>query len=206
MGSKPWLDWAQRLHTIAQAGLTYAQDPFDRERYTELRRIAAEVLAAHSNLPLERVEDFLRLEQGYATPKVDVRAVVEQDGRLLFVREVTDGRWALPGGWADFGDSPSQVAERETREETGFKVRAKKLLALYDRSKHDHPDDFWACYKVFMHCELLGGSAQTSHESLEVRFYGQDDLPPLSLSRNTQRQVLRMFEHLSDPTLPTDFD
>ena len=126
----PRLEWIQRLQTITQAGLTYARDPYDRERYEQLQALTAEIAAAGDEELTGSILELLRLEKGYATPKVDVRAVVEQGGKLLFVREAQDGLWSLPGGWADLGESPREVAEREVREETGYAVRATKLLAL----------------------------------------------------------------------------
>jgi len=201
------LAWVQRLQTISQAGLTYARDPFDRQRYEQLQGLAAEIAASIAADPLETFLEVIRAEKGYATPKVDVRAVVEQGGKLLFMRESQDGRWALPGGWADIGESPSQIAEREVFEETGYRVRATKLLAVYDKAKHDHPPEFWYCYKLFVRCELVGG-APIEHgiETLAIGFFGASELPPLSTPRVTAGQVARMFEHLSAPDLPTDFD
>src|SRR5215471_6218356 len=131
-----WLDVVQTLQRIAQAGLTYTEGPFDRQRYSELMTLAAEIGAASLGTPVTEFEQILRAETGYPTPKVDVRAVVPKDGKLLFVREVTDGLWALPGGWADIGSTPSEMAAREVFEETGYVVRPTKLLALLDKSKH----------------------------------------------------------------------
>ncbi len=200
------LDWARRLHSIAQAGLTYARDPYDQERYREIQRLAAEMLASVTVTPVESAWRALRLEEGYATPKVDVRAVVFQDGRILMAREREDGRWSLPGGWADPGEGPGEMAARETLEETGFVVRPVKLLAVLDKGKHAHPPDFWSVYKVFVRCELLGGAAEASLETSEVAFFAQDDLPPLSTGRVNAEQVRRMFEHARHPEWPTDFD
>jgi ADP-ribose pyrophosphatase YjhB (NUDIX family) len=150
--------------------------------------------------------ELIRAEKGYATPKVDVRGVVERDGKLLFMREAHDGLWSLPGGWADIGESPSQIAEREVLEETGFVVKASKLLAVYDKARHAHPPEFWYCYKMFVRCELRGGAPARSIETLDTHFFGVDELPPLSTPRVTEAQVRRMFEHLAHPELPTDFD
>jgi ADP-ribose pyrophosphatase YjhB (NUDIX family) len=124
----------------------------------------------------------------------------------LFVREAQDGLWSLPGGWADIGDSPREVAEREVREETGYVVKASKLLAVYDKAKHAHPPDLWYCYKLFVLCQLEGGAPARSHETLELGFFGPNALPELSAPRITEAQVRRMFEHLAQPLLPTDFD
>jgi len=217
--------WVQRLQTITQAGLTYARDPYDRQRYEQLQELAAEIAESfapaksstsqggatgESNSQLgaagESWLDVIRAEKGYATPKVDVRGVVQRDGKLLFMRESHDGLWSLPGGWADIGESPSRIAEREVLEETGFEVKARKLLAVYDKARHAHPPEFWHCYKMFVHCELQGGAPTRSIETLEVAFFGMDELPPLSTPRVTEAQVRRMFEHLAHPELPTDFD
>jgi ADP-ribose pyrophosphatase YjhB (NUDIX family) len=211
---KPRWAWVQRLQTITQAGLTYSQNPFDRQRYEQLQELAAEIAETFSPAKTSTNGDALseswlgiiRAERGYATPKVDVRAVVEQHGKLLFMREATDGLWSLPGGWADIGESPTQIAEREVLEETGFLVKARKLLALYDKARHAHPPEPWYCYKLFIRCELQGGAPARSIETLDVAFFAENELPPLSTPRITETQVRRMFEHLAHPDLPTDLD
>jgi ADP-ribose pyrophosphatase YjhB (NUDIX family) len=200
------LTWVHRLQTITQAGLTYTRDPYDRERYEQLQELAAEIAASIAPATDDSWLTIIRAEKGYATPKVDVRAVVEKDGKLLFMREAQDGRWSLPGGWADIGESPSQIAEREVLEETGFQVHASKLLALYDKARHDHPREFWYAYKLFVRCELSGGAPTRGLETLDVGFFAPDELPPLSSPRVTEAQIRRMFEHLAHPDLPTDFD
>ncbi len=202
----PRLDWIQRLQTISQAGLTYTRDLYDRERYEQLQALTAEIAAAGDEQLGQSILGLLRWERGYATPKVDVRAVVEREGKLLFVREAQDGLWSLPGGWADLGESPREVAEREVREETGYLVRATKLLAVYDKAKHEHPPDLWYTYKLFIACRLEGGSARASHETLDVAFFGPGELPPLSIPRVTAAQIGRMFTHLAEPGLATDLD
>ena len=152
MNASSRLEWAQRLQALAQTGLTYAQDPYDIERYGALRRIAAEMAAAPDSAEAEIValeSDFAR-DSGYATPKVDVRGVVfDTEGKILLVRERSDGKWTLPGGWADVGVSPSENVEREIFEEAGFHTRATKLLAVYDRSRHGHPPMLHHVYKLF---------------------------------------------------------
>jgi len=201
------LAWVQRLQTITQAGLTYTRDPYDRQRYEQLQELTAEIAASLSPaVPRESWLEIIRAEKGYATPKVDVRAVVEQNGKLLFMRESHDGLWSLPGGWADIGESPSQIAEREVLEETGFEVKAHKLLALYDKARHAHPPEFWYCYKLFVRCELRGGAPTRGIETLDTGFFGVHEIPPLSTPRVTEAQVRRMFVHLAQPELPTDFD
>ena len=211
---KPHLAWVQRLQTITQAGLTYSRDPYDRQRYEQLQELAAEIAetlspatsSSQHAAPGDSWLEIIRAEKGYATPKVDVRAVVEQNGKLLFMRESHDSLWSLPGGWADIGESPSQIAEREVLEETGFEVKANKLLALYDKARHAHPPELWYCYKLFIRCELRGGAPTRSIETLDVAFFAENEIPPLSTPRITEAQVRRMFEHLARPDLPTDLD
>jgi ADP-ribose pyrophosphatase YjhB (NUDIX family) len=202
-----WLVWAKKLQGIAQTGLTYAGDPFDIERYESVRLVAAEMMAAGS---MEQSVDFfvklLNKDVGYATPKVDVRAAVFREGRLLLVREREDGLWSLPGGWADIGDSPSVAAVREVKEESGYDVKARKLLALLDRNLHGHPPIPYHAYKLFFLCDLVGGSAHAEPESDAVDFFAKDGIPQLSLTRVTPAQIARIFEHSFHPEWPTQFD
>jgi ADP-ribose pyrophosphatase YjhB (NUDIX family) len=197
---------ARRLQSLAQAGLTYTRDAYDRERYEELLRIAAEMLSTVSGAPPGVVLGHLQAERGYLTPKVDVRAVVVRDERILLVRETHDGRWSLPGGWADVGDSPGEAAAREVREESGYEVRPVKLLAVYDKDRQGMQPGLWATYKIFLRCALTGGAMRTSIETDAVGFFAEDALPPLSEGRVTPAQIARMFEHLRRPDLPADFD
>lgn len=201
------LRWVQRLQSISQAGLTYARDPYDRERYQALQELAAEIASADDESLATELLSALRAERGYPTPKVDVRAVVVKNGKLLFMREAQDGYWSLPGGWADLGESAREIAEREVLEETGHTVRAVKLLAVFDKAKHEHPPSLWSCYKLFLLCQLTDEApVPPGHEALEIGFFGPDELPPLSLERVTRAQLLRMFEHVDHPEFPTDFD
>jgi ADP-ribose pyrophosphatase len=201
-----WLEWARRLQAIAQTGLEFALSDYDRERYQAVRDIALSMLAAGTGVERRRVESLFEGATGYATPKVDVRAAVFRDGRILLVKERSDGLWTLPGGWADVGDSPAAAVEREVREESGFEVRAVKLAAVYDRNRHPHPPLIHHCWKLFFVCELLGGEPRPSNETEAADFFAPDDLPPLSISRTTPGQIAHMFEHLRDPLRPTTFD
>ena len=204
-----WLTWTRELQAIAQTGLAFVRDPYDRERYEMLRGLASRMMAAHTALPAERIEDLFRNEQGYATPKVDVRgAVFDSEGRLLMVREVADsGRWTLPGGWADVNLTPGENVVKEVREESGFDVRVRKLAALWDRTRQGHPASVFSCCKMFYVCELVGGSAATSMETSEVGWFAEDAVSQdLSLGRVLPHQIRRMFDHLRDATLPTDFE
>ncbi len=201
-----WLDWARRLNALAQTGLTFAENPYDVERYAAIRAIAAEMIARGAGQEPGRVLDVFAADAGYATPKVDVRGAVFQDGNILLVQERSDGFWTLPGGWADVGDSPADAVVREIREEAGYDTRATKLLALLDRNRHNHPPHINHIYKIFMRCEIIGGSPTTSHEIQDVGFFAEDEIPELSLTRNVPEQIARMFEHYRQPDLPTDFD
>jgi ADP-ribose pyrophosphatase YjhB (NUDIX family) len=201
-----WLRWAQRIQALAQTGLTYARDPFDRERYEELRAIAVEMAASGASAPAEEVRVAFASSLGYPTPKVDVRAVVFRGEELLLVRERRSGRWTFPGGWADAGDTPSLAAEREALEESGYRVRATKLLAVLDKSRHDHPPSIDYTYKVLIRCRLEGGAPVTSHEIDAVGFFARSALPDLDLDRTTPGQVDLAYAHLGDPSRPTDFD
>jgi len=202
-----WLLWARRLQAIGQTGLTYCRDRYDRERYQQLYEVAAEMMAHGSGLPgAEPVVELFKQGAGYATPKVDVRAAVFDDGRLLLVRETEDGGWSLPGGWADVGDSPSVAAVREVREESGYEVHARKLAAVYDRDRHGHPPIPFHAYKLFFLCDLVGGASARSHETDAVDFFAEDNLPPLSLTRVTPDEIQHMFDHYRHPEWPTSFD
>jgi ADP-ribose pyrophosphatase YjhB (NUDIX family) len=201
-----WLQRAQRLQFIAQAGLTYSRDPYDRERFEQVQAMAAEILAEGLDEPVEQVLSILRAEKGYATPKVDIRIAVFDDNRVLLVREASDGRWALPGGWADVGETPAAVAAREAKEESGYDVRVTKLLAVLDKGRHDPSPTLWYTYKIFFRGDVVGGAPRTGHETAEVSWFGRDALPPLSVQRNTPQQLARLFEHHDQPDLPADFD
>jgi ADP-ribose pyrophosphatase YjhB (NUDIX family) len=207
-GSEPnWIKWSRQLMAIAQNGLTYAESHFDRERYEQIRQIAAEIMAQQSETDERKVLDLFSGDVGYATPKVDVRGVVFRDDRILLVKERADGLWTLPGGWADVNESPNEAVVREVMEESGYQTRARKLLAVWDRAKHPHTPPFaYHIYKICILCELIGGEAATSHETEEVGFYAEKELPPLSISRVTPGQIARLFGHHREPDLPADFD
>ncbi|MBZ0295603.1 MAG: NUDIX hydrolase [Anaerolineae bacterium] len=217
MQTPQWLDWVQRLQAVAQSGLTYDPQPFDRERYEIVREIAVEMLAAQAGMEPAVIRDLFEGQAGHATPKVDVRGVVFKDDALLLVRENLDGgRWTLPGGWADINEVPSEGVVREVYEESGYRTRASKLLAVYDRRLHGHPPATFHAYKMFFLCELLDDQPHTDYadetgasftETGEVAFFPEDQIPAdLSLGRVTPAQIKRLFEHLRDSELPTDFD
>ena len=201
-----WLRWAQRVQAIAQTGLTYSSDPYDRERYEELRGIAVAMASGTLGVLPEEVRVAFASALGYPTPKVDVRAVVFRGEELLLVRERRSAQWTFPGGWADVGDTPSLAAERETLEESGYRVKAGKVLAVLDKSRHEHPPSIDYTYKVLMGCQLESGEAVTSHEIDDVAFFARAARPALDLDRTTPGQVELAWAHLADPSRPTDFD
>jgi ADP-ribose pyrophosphatase YjhB (NUDIX family) len=204
--SNLWASIAQRIQAIAQTGLTYSLSPYDTERYRELSEIAASMMAGPEPERAALAARLFAAERGYATPKVDVRAAVFQNGRLLLVREREDGRWTLPGGWAEVGQSAAESVEREVLEESGYIVRAVKLLACWDRNKHPHPVIPFHAYKLVFHCELLGGAPNPNLETTEVGFFAEAELPPLSLTRSLPQQIRFVFDRLRDPAAPTAFD
>jgi ADP-ribose pyrophosphatase YjhB (NUDIX family) len=200
------LDYVRRLLALAQTGLHFGKEEYDRERYREVAQIAAELLALESNHDAKDLLSRWQADDGYITPKMDVRgACFRADKRVLLVRERIDGKWTLPGGWADVNDSPSCAIEKEIEQESGFSARAVKVAALYDRSKH-HPPYLFHAWKVFFICDITGGAPRVSNETDAVDFFDVNDLPELSIGRSTAAQIRRMLEHHLDRTLPTDFD
>jgi ADP-ribose pyrophosphatase YjhB (NUDIX family) len=200
------LEWARKVQAIAQNGLAFTRDPFDRERYTELAALVATLLSRELEIPIGKARELWAGERGYATPKVDVRGGVFVDERVLLVRERADGRWTLPGGWVDVNDAPSEAVAREILEESGYRARAVKLAALVDKNRHPHPPGVHHIYKLFFVCELLGGGPAASSETDAVEFFPVHTLPPLSTGRVLASQIERLYQHWLDPTLPTDFD
>lgn len=207
MSDEPkWLTIAREVRAIAQTGLTFAADGYDHQRYRRLQELAAMMLAQDSR-GHESILQLLRQETGYATPKVDVRGAAFVDGRILMVREISDGKWTLPGGWADVNQSAGECVVREIAEESGFTARALKLAAVYDYQRSNHPvHPIDSIYKLFFICEIIGGAASASDETSEVAFFPRNELPPLSLGRTTAAQIDRMFHHREHLELATDFD
>jgi ADP-ribose pyrophosphatase YjhB (NUDIX family) len=199
------LDWARRLQAIAQTGVAYGKPAvYDRERYEQVRRIAAEMLATDGEA--EAADAVLALEVGHATPKLDVRGAVFRGNEILLVRE--DGAWGLPGGWADVGESPGESVVREVLEESGYATRAVKLLALYDRDRHAYEPHAWHIWKAIFLCELLDTEQQDlDSETDEARFFALADLPEsLRFGGATRSMVERVFRQREHPEWPTDFD
>jgi ADP-ribose pyrophosphatase YjhB (NUDIX family) len=201
-----WLIWAREIQALAQTGETYAENEWQSGRYQRLMEIAAEIVSEHVNLPVDPIIESFKLQPGYATPKVDVRGAVFRDGKMLLVREKMDGGWTMPGGWADVGDAPAAGAEREVWEESGFRVKATKVIGVYDANRVDPMQLYHAVKLVFL-CEIVGGEAQTSNETTEVAFFAEDQIPaPLSGERTRPRQIEHAFAANRDPHWVTVFD
>ena len=203
------LQIAVRLAAIAQDGLVFAADDYDIDRYQKVGALATELMAAVSGRDAGELAIEIGRDSGYATPKVDVRGVIfDDDERVLLMRERTDGKWSLPGGWADPGDTPSHAVTREILEETGYRSEAVKLFACWDRERQGHfPPLPVHVYKLFFLCRRSGAvQAPAALETLDVGWFSLDELPPLSLGRVNHRQVERALAHHRDPSLPTEFD
>jgi ADP-ribose pyrophosphatase YjhB (NUDIX family) len=194
-----WLQIAKEIQSIAQAGLTYSENKYDRDRYRQLRKLSVRIMNEYTEVPMDKIYDLFANEDGYQTPKVDVRAVIFRSGKILMVRESIDGLWTLPGGWADVGYSPFEVAAKEVFEEAGIEVYPKRLLAVFDKMKHKHPPDRYHVYKLFILCDDSGRQVHPGMETTDVAWFERDNIPPLSLLRITEEQILYMFDFYDNP-------
>ena len=206
MTSTQLLEYAQRLQAIAQAGIAYHRNPYDLERYQELRALSARLLEELTDEPIEKIVRVFASETGYPTPKVDIRSVMFRgDNEVLLVQEKVDhNNWTLPGGWADVGCTPFEAAIKEAEEETGLRVKPVRLLAVLDKRKHPHPPQPWYVYKMFIQCRIEGGELkQVTPETCGARWFGKDELPRIQLStdRVTLSQLENLFRFAVDPTL-----
>ena len=201
-----WLNIAKRLEAIAQTGLTYSNDDYDKERYQEIRNISHTIFNHYTEVPFEKIKSLFSGENGYPTPKVDIRGVIFNKDQILLVKEKTDGLWALPGGWADIGYTPSEIVVKEVREEAGVDVKPVKLMAVFDKKCHAHPPSALHLYKMFILCDIIAGNPEPGMETSEVAFFRRDEIPDLSVERNTLEQIHLLFEHRQNPATPTSFD
>lgn len=201
-----WIEWARRLEALANNGLAYAENVFDRDRYEKIRALSLEILSAHTGRDVDELGRWFAVQPGYATPKVDVRAACFREGKILLVREKSDGGWCLPGGWADVGDRPAESAERETLEESGFSCAARKLIGVFDANRSSEPLPVFHAFKVVFRCEITGGEPKPDHEILAVGFFGRDEIPPLSPCRTPARVLVECFAHHDDPGRPSFFE
>jgi len=192
--NEKWLQWASKLQSIAQAGLTFSSEQYDLDRYEQIRTLSVEIMQEYTGISHEKVRDLFAGETGYQTPKVDIRAAVIKDNKILMIREKVDGAWALPGGWADVNSSVSESAVRECLEEAGAVVVPKRIIAVQLANKHNNPMFPYTIYKIFVECDLVEANFRENTETLESDFFEVVNLPPLSVPRNTVEQINMCFE------------
>ena len=202
------IEWTREVKSIAQNGLTYCTDRFDKERYEQLQQLAAAMVSSQTTLTTAEALVALEADKWYDTPKIDVRGVIFQEDKILLVKEMEDNRWSLPGGWVDVNQSPSKAIIKEIQEEAGYNAKPVKLCAVYDKhnQQHGHPPQLPHAFKMFFLCEINSECQRSDLETSEVAFFSEEELPPLSLNRVTTSQIRRMFEFLQNPDMLTDFD
>ncbi|MBN2281328.1 MAG: NUDIX hydrolase [Candidatus Marinimicrobia bacterium] len=193
-----WLDFVKKFQSIAQAGLSYSKDPYDIERFEQILVLTAEMAAAMVPIPREKILGIFQKETGYLTPKIDVRAVIFLEKKLLLVKETIDGKWALPGGWADSHHSLRENLIKEAKEEAGALVEPRRIIAIHDRKKHNYPPIEFNVYKIFVLCDLIEYQFHQNIETSQAKFFGLHELPELSEGRNNSRQIRMCFEALTD--------
>ena len=201
-----WLQWTSELQSIAQAGLTFSTDRYDLDRYEKIRNIVVEILHEYTEIDHKKIRELFASETGYQTPKVDIRASVFKDNKILMIKEKVDGAWALPGGWADVNTSVSESAIRECSEEAGAVVKPKRIIAIHLANKHNNPDFPFTIYKIFVECELVENCFKENTETLDAQFFEADKLPELSFERNTPDQIKMCFEAKKFKVFETIFD
>jgi len=200
-----WIEWAREILSLSQVGLAYSKNEFDLERYKRLQEITAEMIESQSGIPKESALESFSMQAGYITPKIDVRGAVIRDDKILLIQERTDGKWAMPGGWADLGDAPASVAEREVWEESGYRVKAEKVVAVLDANRIQ-PMEFYHAFKIIFLCRLIDGEPRTSNETSAVDFFDLNELPPLSRYRTDEEMLRQVFAHVKEPHRRTAFD
>lgn len=202
---EPWLKWAMEIQSIAQIGLTYTKDEYDKERYEQLRNIASEMLSYKTDIPVDKVKNLFCNEEGYQTPKLDTRAAIFKDDKILLVHE-KNGFWSLPGGWVDVLESIESNTIKEVKEEAGLDVVAKKVIAIQDRNKHNTPIYPYGVCKVFVECEVMGGEFVENIETVEIGYFSLDNLPKLAEEKCTPKQVEMCFEAKNNKNWQVYFD
>jgi len=201
-----WLEWASRLQSIAQAGLTFGENQYDIDRYQQIRTLSVEIIHEYTGISNEKIRDLFASGTGYQTPKVDIRASVFLSDKILMVREKIDGAWSLPGGWADVNTSVSESAVRECLEEAGAKVIPRRVIAIHQADKHIDFSYPYTIYKIFVECELIESNFSANTETLAADFFAIDSLPHLSNERNTREQIELCFEAKKHELFETIFD
>lgn len=201
-----WLKWAIEIQSLSQIGLTYTKDVYDRERYQRLREISAEMLAKKTEVSIEKVKDLFCHETGYQTPKLDTRAVIFRNNKILLVHE-NNGTWSLPGGWCDVLESVKSNTEKEVREETGLNVKAVKIISIQDRNKHNKPIYAYGVCKIFVLCEVINGNFVENIETTEIRYFSLQDLPHNLAEEKTNKEQIEMcFKAYLNENWQTQFD
>lgn len=203
--NKRWLDWTIELQSLAQAGLTYGKDMYDLERYERIREISAEMVSYMSEIPLDKAKNLFCNESGYQTPKLDTRAAVFKNGKILLVHE-NNGTWSLPGGWCDVNVSVVENTIKEVKEEAGLDVVAEKIIAIQDRAKHNLPLYVYGVCKVFVQCAVTGGQFTENIETTESRYFSMEELPTLATEKNNEEQIRMCFEAYYAENWKTQFD
>lgn len=201
-----WLQWATELQSLAQAGLTFGENRYDIDRYEQIRTIAIEIIHEYTDIDNDKIRNLFASETGYQTPKVDIRAAVFQDDKILLVHEKVDGKWALPGGWADVNTSVSESAIRECLEEAGTVVKTKRIIAIHLGNKHNNHMFPYTIYKIFVECELVEFAFKENTETLGAGFFEADVLPELSFERNNPDQIKMCFDAKKSDVFETIFD
>lgn len=202
---EPWLEWAKELQFLAQCGLAYSQNKFDIERFERIREISSEMISYKSGISKEKVKDLFCSETGFQTPKIDTRAAIFKDGKILLVQE-NNGKWSLPGGWCDACESVKSNTEKEAREEAGVEVEAERIIAIQDRKRHNLPVYAYDIIKIFVLCRLIGGEFKKNTETLASGFFDEDNLPPLAEEKNNPEQIKMCFEFFKNSSMITLFD
>jgi len=189
-----WLEWATELQSIAQAGLTFTENQYDIDRYQKIRDLSVNIIHEYTDLDQTKIRNLFASETGYQTPKVDVRAAVIRDEKILMVKEKVDSRWSLPGGWADVNSSVSESAVRECMEEAGATVKPGRIIAIQLANRQNDFVYPFTIYKIIVECELITHSFSKNTETLDSGFFELDNLPELSVERNTYNQIKLCFE------------
>lgn len=202
---EPWFSWAQELQSLAQDGIAYTKNTFDRERFERIREISAEILSYETEIPKERVVDLFCSESGYQTPKLDTRAAIFKDNKILLVKE-NDGYWSMPGGWVDVDESIASNTVKEVWEEAGLRARAVRLIALHDRKRRNLPKYIHNITKAFVLCEAEDGEFRENSETVASGYFELDSLPPISESKNSYEQIKMCFEAKDDENWRVIFD
>lgn len=201
-----WLKWAMEIQSLAQAGLAYTNNPYDVERFTRLREISAEMMAEKTNINLDKVKELFCNENGYQTPKIDTRAAIFKEGRILLVHE-NNGTWSLPGGWCDVLESVKSNAIKEVKEETGLDIETVKIIAIQDRNKHNKPQYAYGICKVFVLCNVVGGKFVENIETTEIKYFSLEELPTnLAEEKISKEQIKMCFEASNNENWQTQFD